>query len=232
MTRPPHSEPDGRDPEESHPEESHREESRPEGSGPDGGDSPRTDQLDLSGGGNFPTRRSDFHATPMPPRTGQDGTPPPSGRDEGLRSPEERRAAAVAILDEPIDDSELADRIRRPGLARSTRILLAVLAAVVLLALGALIGRVTAPDTGPGSLPDVLGIVESVSSDTGGFPQITVRTGDGGLTVLQTTSGTRVAVPRPEGLGALRVGQQVTVSGERNGVGTLTATRVDLPLGR
>jgi hypothetical protein len=212
MTRPPHSEPTG---------ESEHDPDEP----------PRTERLDMSGN-EFPTRRSDFHATPMPPRSGQDGMPPPSGQDEDLRSAEDRRAAAVAILDEPLDDTDLSERIRRPGLARSTRILLAVLAAVVLLALGALIGRLTAPDTGPGSLPDVLGIVESVSSDTGGFPQITVRTGDGGLTVLQTTSGTRVAVPRPEGLGALRVGQQVTVSGERNGVGTLTATRVDLPLGR
>lgn len=211
MTRPPYSEPAGES--EDDPEES-----------------PTTDRLDVSGS-DFPTRRSDFHATPTPPRTGQDGLPPSEG-DEDLRSAGQRRSDAIATLDEPLDDTDLSERIRRPGLARSTRILLGLLAAVVLLALGALIGRLTAPDTGPGSLPDVLGVVESVSSDTGGFPQITVRTGDGNLTVLQTTSGTRVAVPRPEGLAALRVGQQVTVTGERNGVGTLTATRVDLPLGR
>lgn len=198
----------------------------------DSGDPPRTDQLDLSDtGGDFPTRRSSFHATPMPPRTGQDGHPPESGGGEGLRSDAQRRSDAVAILDEPIDDSELADRIRRPGLARSTRILLLVLAAVVLVALGTLIGRLTAPATGPGSLPDVLGVVESVGADSGGFPEITLRTADGGLTVLQTTPGTRVAVPRPDGLGAVRVGQQVTISGERNATGTLTATRVDVPPG-
>ncbi len=213
MTRPPYRDPEG----------------EPD-SDPD--DPPRTERLDLSGGGEeFPTRRSAFHAEPMPPRTGQDGTPPPSGENEDLRSTAQRRSDAVAILDEPLDDTDLAERIRRPGLARSTRILLAVLAAVLLIALGALIGRVTAPATGPGSLPDVLGVVESVGSDTGGFPQITLRTADGGLTVLQTTPGTRVAVPRTEGLGAVRVGQQVTISGERNATGTLTATRVDVPGG-
>lgn len=66
------------------------------------------------------------------------------------------------MLDRPVDDDDLATRLRRPGLARSTRALLLVLGAVVCLAIGAFVGRATASDTGPGSVPDLLGVVESV----------------------------------------------------------------------
>ncbi len=163
-----------------------------------------------------PARRS--HPAPRPPQG-----PPPE------RSPDQERAAAV--LDQPVDDRDLATRLRRPGLARSTRVLLLVLGAVVCLALGALVGRATAPDTGPGSVPDLLGVVESVEPTGGGYPIVTVRSGDGTLTPLRTTAGTSVAVPRPDGPAGLRAGQQVTVHAERGVDGAITAVRVDVPAG-
>jgi hypothetical protein len=161
-----------------------------------------------------PARRS--HPAPRPPQ----GRPPE-------RSPDQERAAAV--LDQPVDDRDLATRLRRPGLARSTRVLLLVLGAVVCLALGAFVGRATAPDTGPGSVPDLLGVVESVQPTGGGYPIVTIRSGDGTLTPLRTTAGTSVAVPRPDGPAGLRAGQQVTVHAERGADGAVTAVRVDVP---
>ncbi|HWN29408.1 MAG TPA: hypothetical protein VNP37_20750 [Actinomycetospora sp.] len=171
-----------------------------------------------------PARRS--HPAPRPPQ----GPPPgPSQGPPPERSPDQERAAAV--LDQPVDDRDLATRLRRPGLARSTRVLLLVLGAVVCLALGALVGRATAPDTGPGSVPDLLGVVESVEPTGGGYPIVTIRSGDGTLTPLRTTAGTSVAVPRPDGPAGLRAGQQVTVHAERGADGAITAVRVDVPAG-
>lgn len=143
--------------------------------------------------------------------------------------PADRRAEAVAVLDRPIDDSDLHSRIRRPGLARSTRLLLLLLGAVVVFGLGTLVGRFTAPDTGPGSVPGLVGTVESVAPGASGTGQLTVRDAEGELTVLQTSSGTVVAVPRPTGLTGLRPGEQVTVTAERDPSGVISATRVDVP---
>lgn len=165
---------------------------------------------------------------PVPPparRSGPATTTRPAERDDAARRD------AASVLDRPVDDVDLATRLQRPGLARSTRILLLVLGAVVCLALGALLGRATAPDTGPGSVPDLLGVVESVQPTGGGYPIVTVRSGDGTLTPLRTTAGTGVAVPRPDGPAGLRVGQQVTVHAERGADGAITAVRVDVPAG-
>lgn len=179
---------------------------------------------------------------PPPARPGSEavsGSDPVAGSDTptdavpvpGSGGPD-RRVEAIGVLDRPIDDEDLRERLRRPGLARSTRLLSLLLGAVVLFGLGALFGRATAPDTGPGSVPDLVGVAEAVAPAEGGFPQITLRTADGGQTVLQTTAGTRVGVPRPEGTDALRAGDQVTVGGERTQLGTLIATRVDVPPAR
>lgn len=162
--------------------------------------------------------------------------PPPGPRQDAAggaprQEPDTSQDRAAAVLDRPVDDVDLATRLRRPGLARSTRILLLVLGAVVCLAVGALVGRATAPDTGPGSVPDLLGVVESVQPTGGGFPIVTVRSGDGTQTALRTTAGTSVAVPRPDGPAGLVVGQQVTVHAERGADGAITAVRVDIPAG-
>jgi hypothetical protein len=128
-----------------------------------------------------------------------------------------------------MDDTQVRDRLNRPGMARSTRILLLVLGAVVFLAAGLLIGRATAPATGPGSVAPTLGVIEAVDTPPGGSPVVTVRSADGTLTALQTTPGTVVATPSAGGNAALRVGSQVTVTGERDQRGQTVATRVDLP---
>jgi hypothetical protein len=162
------------------------------------------------------------------PRDGQDGYGQDAHRQDGHRRDQDRDAS---VLDRPVDDVDLATRLRRPGLARSTRILLLVLGGVVCVAIGLFVGRATAPDTGPGSVPDILGVVESVQPTGGGFPIVTVRAGDGSQTALRTTAGTDVAVPRPDGPAGLRVGQQVTVHAERGADGAVTAVRVDVPAG-
>lgn len=164
------------------------------------------------------------------PGTGRDGGPAP-GWDDPDRAPtsEQRRAAAAGVLDRPVDDVSLRDRLARPGMARSTRILLLILGAVVFFGLGGLVGRATAPATGPGSVPPTVGVVEAVDVTPSGFPVLTVRAPDGTLTPLQTTAGTVVAVPRGTGLQALHAGQQVTITGERDQRGQVIATRVDLP---
>jgi hypothetical protein len=176
-------------------------------------------------------------ARPTDQPTEQFPVPPPARRSNPAprraQGPPSERSAdqeqAAAVLDQPVDDRDLATRLRRPGLARSTRVLLLVLGAVVCLALGAFVGRATAPDTGPGSVPDLLGVVESVQPTGGGYPIVTVRSGDGTLTPLRTTAGTSVAVPRPDGPAGLRPGQQVTVHAERGADGAITAVRVDVP---
>ena len=171
-----------------------------------------------------PARRSD-----PPPRYRSDPAhdEPPTARHDTVDDQDH----AASVLDRPIDDQDLVTRLSRPGLARSTRILLLVLGAVACLAVGAFIGRATAPDTGPGSVPDILGVVESVAPTGGGFPIVTVREGDGTQSVLRTTAGTSVAVPRLDGPAGLRPGQQVTVHAERGADGAVTAVRVDVPAG-
>lgn len=174
-------------------------------------------------------RRSD-----PPPRsasTAEQERPDPDRADPHRDEDRTQQDHAATVLDEPVDNVDLATRLRRPGLARSTRILLLVLGAIVCLALGALLGRATAPDTGPGSVPDMLGVIESVQPTGGGFPIVTIRSGDGTQTALRTTAGTSVAVPRPDGPAGLRVGQQVTVRAERGTDGAITAVRVDVPAG-
>jgi hypothetical protein len=147
---------------------------------------------------------------------------PTSGVAESSRTSAER-AQAIAVLDEPLDDKDLGEQIRRPGMSRSTKLLLGLLAAVVLVAVGLFVGRATAPDTGPGSSPDVVGTVESVGA--GGNP-LTVRVADGSLAVLSTTPGTSVGTARSGGVAALQPGQRVTVGAEVNKVGSLDATNV------
>lgn len=158
---------------------------------------------------------------------GDDTTPeterlPTSGASESSRTSAER-AQAIAVLDEPLDDKDLGEQIRRPGMSRSTKLLLGLLAAVVLVAIGTFVGRATAPDTGPGSSPDVVGTVESVGA---GGSQLTVRAADGSLVVLAATPGTAVGVSRPGGVPGLRPGERVTVGAEVNKVGSLDATNV------
>lgn len=192
------------------------------------------------------------------PTVGSDGGPPSSGSPEAdrtgpIRAPsaqpafgpdtvgggggpargwEENQSAATSseVLDRPMDDTTVAQRLNRPGMARSTRILLLALGAVVFLGVGLLIGRATAPDTGPGSVPATIGVIESVDTPPGGSPVVTVRSADGTMTALQTTPGTVVATPSAGGNAALRVGSQVTVTGERDQRGQTVATRVDLPV--
>jgi len=175
-------------------------------------------------------------ATPSPqPRfgpdtVGRDGGPA-RGWEDRADAPrtESRPPTSAEVLDRPMDDSDVRERLNRPGMARSTRILLLVLGAVVFLGAGLLIGRYTAPPTGPGSVPPTLGVIEAVDTPPGGSPVVTVRGADGTLTALQTTPGTVVATPSAAGNGALRVGESVTVTGERDQRGETIATRVDLP---
>ena len=186
-----------------------------------------TDESEPAQTERFPTpaRRSDV---PPQPRTAEGAatttsTATSTGPSAGTS------AGPSTVLDEPIDDVDLATRLRRPGLARSTRILLLVLGAVVCLALGAFVGRATAPDTGPGSVPDLTGVIESVQPTGGGFPIVTVRGADGSQTPLRTTAGTSVAVPRPGGPGGLRLGEQVTVRAERGADGAISAVQIEVP---
>ena len=134
---------------------------------------------------------------------------------------------ALDALNQPLDDTDLRERLARPGMARSTRILLLVAVAVVLFALGALLGRASAPVTGPGSASPAVGVVDGVDR-SGGSPVITVRAADGEVTTVRTTAGTVVAVPQPGGPGGVGVGEQVTITSELGADGALTATRIDL----
>jgi hypothetical protein len=166
---------------------------------------------DTVGSGGGPARGWGDEA---PTTTAAAAAPPPSSAE---------------ILDRPMDDTTVAERLNRPGMARSTRILLLVLGAVVFLGLGLIVGRATAPATGPGSVPNAVGTVEAVDTPPGGSPVVTVRAADGTLTALQTTPGTIVATPAAGGNAALRVGSQVTVTAQRDQRGETIATRVDLP---
>ncbi|WP_018333181.1 hypothetical protein [Actinomycetospora chiangmaiensis] len=168
-------------------------------------------------------------ASPQPafgPDTVRRDGGPARGWEEDARG---STRTSAAVLDEPIDDVDVRERLRRPGMARSTRILLLVLAGVVLLGAGLLIGRAIAPATGPGSVPQTIGTIESVDTPPGGSPVLTVRGADGSLTALQTTPGTVVATPAAGGNAALRAGLAVTVTGERDQRGEIVASRVDLP---
>jgi hypothetical protein len=165
-----------------------------------------------------------------PDTVGRDGGPARGWEDaSAARRTESRPPTSAEVLDQPMDDTDVRERLSRPGMARSTRILLLVLGAIVFLGAGLLIGRYTAPPTGPGSVPPTLGTIEAVDTPPGGSPVMTVRGADGSLTALQTTPGTVVATPSVAGNGALRVGEQVTVTGERDQRGETIATRVDLP---
>lgn len=135
---------------------------------------------------------------------------------------------SLAAIDRPLDDVPLRERLRRRSMPRSTRILLVVIVAVVLFGLGALVGRASAPATGPGSEAPAVGVVDGIDRSTGS-PTITVRAADGTVTTVQTTAGTVVAVPEPGGPGGVSVGEQVTVTSERDARGALVATRIDVP---
>ncbi len=144
----------------------------------------------------------------------------PSGPGDPQRS--------LDALAQPLDDVPLRERLARPGVARSTRWLLGIAAAVVLVGLGALVGRASAPATGPGSEPATVGVVDGVVSTPAG-PVITVRAADGTVTTLRTSPRTVVGVPQPGGPGGVGVGQQVTITTERGADGLLGATRIDVP---
>jgi hypothetical protein len=175
-------------------------------------------------------RGSDTDTGPILPPSPQPAFGAESGRrDGGPAAGWESEPTRVGVLDRPVDDVPLRDRLARPGMARSTRILLLVLGAVVFLAIGLFGGRATAPATGPGSVAPVLGTVESVDLTPSGFPVLTIRAADGTLTPLQTTPGTVVATPLTTGVAGVRTGQQVTITGERDQRGQIIATRVDLP---
>jgi hypothetical protein len=175
-----------------------------------------------------PIRRPSPQPAFGPDNVRRDGGPA-RGWDDAPTTQGAPPPTSAEVLDQPMDDTDVRERLNRPGMARSTRILLLVLGAVVFLALGLLIGRYTAPATGPGSVPPTLGVIEAVDTPPGGSPVVTVRSADGTLTALQTTPGTVVATPSAAGNGALRVGSQVTVTGERDQRGETIATRVDLP---
>ncbi|HEY2194189.1 MAG TPA: hypothetical protein VGH76_18075 [Actinomycetospora sp.] len=151
------------------------------------------------------------------------------GWDDGPTRTAGPPPTSAEVLDRPMDDTDVRDRLNRPGVARSTRILLLVLGAVVFLGAGMLIGRATAPATGPGSVPPTVGVIAAVDTPPGGSPVVTVRAADGTQSALQTTPGTIVATPAANGNGALVVGAQVTITGERDQRGQTIATRVDLP---
>jgi hypothetical protein len=163
------------------------------------------------------------------PDTVGSGGGPARGWDDGPTRPAGPPPTSAEILDRPMDDTDVRDRLNRAGMARSTRILLLVLGAVVFLAAGLFIGRATAPATGPGSEPPTIGVIQSVDTPPGGSPVITVRAADGTQTARQTTPGTIVATPTANGNAALVVGTQVTITGERDQRGQTIATRVDLP---
>jgi hypothetical protein len=210
----------------------HEDESRPqESSGPDEGatavhgpSSGSRDGAPDTGPISSPSPQPRFG----PDTVGRDGGPA-RGWEDRPTTTGSRPPTSAEVLDRPMDDTDVRERLNRPGMARSTRILLLVLGAVVFLGAGLLIGRWTAPPTGPGSVPPTLGVIEAVDTPPGGSPVVTVRGADGNLTALQTTPGTVVATPAAAGNGALRVGEQVTVTGERDQRGETIATRVDLP---
>ncbi len=211
---------------ESHPEES---ETTRETAGdhpaavPGSSDTPEEDRATSDTG---PIRRPSPQPAFGPGTVGRDGGPARGWDDEPTRS---RPPTSAEVLDRPMDDTDVRERLNRTKMARSTLVLLLVLAAVVLFGGGLLLGRYTAPATGPGSVPPTLGVIQAVDTPPGGSPVITVRAADGTLTALQTTPGTVVATPAAAGNGALVVGAQVTVTGERDRRGEIVATRVDLP---
>ncbi|NMO89114.1 hypothetical protein [Actinomycetospora sp. TBRC 11914] len=163
------------------------------------------------------------------PDTVGSGGGPARGWDEDPTRASGPPPTSAEVLDRPMDDTDVRERLNRPGMARSTRILLFVLGAIVFLGAGLLIGRATAPATGPGSVPPTIGVIQSVDTPPGGSPVVTVRAADGTQTALQTTPGTVVATPAANGNAALVVGTQVTITGERDQRGETLATRVDLP---
>jgi hypothetical protein len=135
--------------------------------------------------------------------------------------------SSLVELDEPIDDQTLESRMVRRGMARSTRWLLVAIAVIAVFAVGALIGRATAPaPAGPAS-PPLAGVVESLDPAPNGAT-LTLRSGDVTLTTMLTTPGTRVSVVRRDGMANLSRGTNVEVSTQGGLDGSLTATRIDL----
>ncbi len=204
------------------------DESRPEESaGSDEQQTVSTPRADDTGPIRTPSPQPAFG----PGMGGRDGGPARGWEDSPTTTAAEASPppSSAEVLDRPMDDTTVSDRLTRPGMARSTRILLLVLGAVVFLAVGLLVGRATAPATGPGSVPNAVGVIASVDTPPGGSPVGTLRAADGTLTALQTTPGTIVATPAAAGNQALRVGSQVTITGERDKRGETIATRVDLP---
>ena len=134
---------------------------------------------------------------------------------------------SLAVLDEPLDRRGIAELLNRPGLARSTRRLIVVLAVVVVFALGAVLGRATAPAPRSPQDPPLSGTVESVDPVAGGTV-LTLRGADGTLTAVRTGAGTRVATVRADGPTSLGRGVAVDVGAVQADDGSLTATRIDV----
>ena len=134
---------------------------------------------------------------------------------------------SLAALDEPIDRRGIGELLDRPGLARSTRRLLVALGVVLLLAVGAFVGRVTAPAPRGAQDPPLVGAIESVDPVRGGTV-LTLRGADGNLTAVRTTPGTRLATVRVGDPTTLGLGIAVEVGAVQADDGSLTATRIDV----
>ncbi len=152
-----------------------------------------------------------------------DRATPATARHERPDDPD----GSLALLDEPLDRRGIAELLNRPGLARSTRRLIVVLAVVIVFALGALLGRATAPDPRGPEDPPLAGTVESVDPVAGGTV-LTLRGADGALTAVRTTAGTRVATLRADGPTSLGRGVAVDVGAVQGDDGSLTATQIDV----
>ncbi len=166
-------------------------------------------------------------------RQHSDADPDPAPASSGAASANARHQqpddsdGSLELLDEPLDRRGIAELLNRPGLARSTKRLIIVLAVVVVFALGALLGRATAPAPRGPQDPPLAGTVESVDPVAGGTV-LTLRATDGTLTAVRTTAGTRVATLRADGPTSLGRGVAVDVGAIQAEDGSLTATQIDV----